>query len=161
VTNDLHAFLRRGFTVGPDGALNPPKEEPLGKDKVLPSKSPVPSAGGQGNTLILPYPPSVNRYLGYNRQTGRRYLRPDGKAYITEVKRIGVSCIPLLGDVCFTMWLYRPLKAGDLLNRDKVLCDALEGILYKNDKQIAEAHLYRFDDPENPRVEVEVRPNPS
>jgi Holliday junction resolvase RusA-like endonuclease len=54
------------------------------------------------------------------------------------------------------MNFYRPQRRGDLDNRIKVLADALQGILYSDDKQVSELHAYLHDDKQNPRVEVEV-----
>lgn len=44
----------------------------------------------------------------------------------------------------------------DLLGSDKLLMDALQGIVYVNDKQITHAELNKFVDKENPRVELTV-----
>lgn len=55
-----------------------------------------------------------------------------------------------------TAKVYRPRRVGDLMNREKVLSDALQGIAFHDDKQIVEAHFYQHDDKDNPRVEVEV-----
>ena len=44
----------------------------------------------------------------------------------------------------------------DLLGSDKLLMDALQGIVYVNDKQIVHAELNKFVDKEDPRVELTV-----
>ena len=44
----------------------------------------------------------------------------------------------------------------DLDNCAKGISDALEGVLFKNDIQIEELHLYKYVDKENPRVEVVI-----
>lgn len=108
-------------------------------------------------TLTLPFPPSINRYLGVTR-TGVRFKAKEGVIYTTSVRSIcahqGVK--PLEGDLAFEMRLYRPRKIGDVQNYNKVLLDALEGWAYENDKQIQEFHAYRFDDRQNPRCEVQI-----
>jgi len=110
--------------------------------------------------LTLPYPPSVNRLYGFSPKTGRRFMYREGKEFIESVKRIGqqAGIVPTESLVVFSFWLYRPRKIGDLMNIDKALADALEGIFYVNDRQIVEHHAYLRDDKNNPRVEVEVRP---
>lgn len=113
--------------------------------------------------LTLPYPPSANDYWRTavitppgEHPRAVTYVSEDAKAYKREVLRRNCQLEPLRGPVRFTATVYRPRKVGDLLNRDKVLCDALEGIAYQNDKQIIEAHFYLRDSKDNPRVEVEV-----
>ncbi len=50
---------------------------------------------------------------------------------------------------------------GDNRKRDidayiKILLDAAEGIVYKNDNQITEMHVYKEKDKDNPRVEFSI-----
>lgn len=103
--------------------------------------------------MVLPYPPSANRYWRTFR--GRTVVSAEAKAYKKDVSLKG--CIPFDGPVALTVRLYRPQKSGDLDNRLKVLCDALNGHAWHDDKQVEEIHAYRYDDKANPRVEVEVR----
>lgn len=111
-------------------------------------------ARGWGVKLTLPYPPSSNRYWRHAR--GFTYLSKEAKQYRADVQLIGIRCKPLAGPVRMTVQVYRPRKAGDLMNREKVLSDALQGVAFENDSQIREAHFFLFDDKKNPRVEVEV-----
>lgn len=64
---------------------------------------------------------------------------------------------PLVGPLVATLTLY----FGDNRKRDvdayiKILLDSMEGIVYENDHQIGELHVYRHIDKENPRTEVEI-----
>lgn len=52
--------------------------------------------------------------------------------------------------------MYRKAKRGDLDNFLKCLLDGMQGVMYKNDKQIVELVARRHDDKLNPRVEVKV-----
>jgi len=54
-------------------------------------------------------------------------------------------------------------RRKDLQNLDKSLCDAFNGVVYKDDNQIHEMHEYKHLDRANPRVEVliETIENPS
>jgi Holliday junction resolvase RusA-like endonuclease len=61
---------------------------------------------------------------------------------------------PTERDCVLTLRVYRPRKVGDLDNRQKVLIDALNELVYLDDKQVVEIHSYRHDDKKNPRVEV-------
>lgn len=104
--------------------------------------------------LTVPYPPSANRY--WRRHGHTIYLSNEARQYKESVKLTMRSGPPIQGKVRVTARLYRPAKRGDMLNREKVLMDALEGVAFVDDSQIWEAHFYQFDDKVNPRAEVEV-----
>jgi crossover junction endodeoxyribonuclease RusA len=102
-------------------------------------------------TMTLPIPPSANKYWVY---TGRRVVTsPEAKAYKQAVRLLAPRHI-IEGRVAVNVSVFRPAKRGDLDNYLKVMLDALEGVLYHNDKQITEIHAFRYDDKENPRVEL-------
>jgi Holliday junction resolvase RusA-like endonuclease len=65
--------------------------------------------------------------------------------------------VPMLGPVVLTIRVFRPRRLGDLDNTTKVLQDAFTGFAWRDDSQVVEIHAYRFDCPENPRAEVEIR----
>lgn len=116
--------------------------------------APVPAS----QSLILPVPPSANRY--FRNYRGRTVTSADAKAYKAGVWLVAqhAGLRPYTGRVAMYVRLYRARKAGDLDNfGTKILADALEGIAYQNDKQIVEWHLWMDDDKNNPRVEVEIR----
>lgn len=110
-----------------------------------------------GRKITLPYPPSAN--INWRAAGGRIIKNPEVRAYQTEVgwlaKAAGVRLLD--GDVSLTLRIYRPRKAGDLSNRIKVLEDALNGIAWHDDVQVVEIHAYRYDDKDNPRVEVSIK----
>ena len=107
-------------------------------------------------TITLPYPPSSNRY--WRVANNRTYKSAEAKQYQElvgwTVKAAGVQ--PLAGNVSIKVNIYRPRKSGDLDNRLKIVIDSLNGIAYEDDRQIVEIHARRFDDKNNPRVEIEV-----
>jgi len=117
-------------------------------------------AGGTqpvSRSLILPLPPSANRYWrSYN---GRVVVSAAAKAYKTGVwlqaQQHNVS--PALGPVAVYVHVYRARQTGDLDNFAKVTLDSLNGVAFQDDSQIAELHMWRHDDKDNPRVEVEIR----
>lgn len=108
--------------------------------------------------LTLPYPPSANRYW----RVFQGMVRPskDAAAYknMARWRALAQQLKPLPGDVVVTVTVYRPQKSGDLDNRLKCLLDALRGVAYEDDNQVAEIHALRLDDKSNPRVEVTVEP---
>lgn len=107
-------------------------------------------------TLILPVPPSVNRYWRYFK--GRIVVSDEGVQYKHDVQMICYhhDLTPLDGMVRVTVKVYREVKKGDLDNFFKALFDALKGQTYHDDAQVCEIHAYKYDDKKNPRVEVTV-----
>lgn len=107
-------------------------------------------------TLTLPFPPSTNLYwrIGNN----RIHLTETAKAYKLEAGyRANAVCKkPITEEVRLTVNFYRPRAIGDTDNLLKVLLDSMSGIIYKDDRQVAEIHAYRFNDPSNPRAEVTI-----
>jgi crossover junction endodeoxyribonuclease RusA len=110
--------------------------------------------------IVLPYPPSANRYWRSFR--GRVVKSQEARDYQQTViclADVGASNgFPTLltGAVGLQLNFYRPQRRGDLDNRIKVLVDALQGIAYVDDSQVTELHAYLHDDNQIPRVEVNV-----
>lgn len=110
--------------------------------------------------LTLPEPPSVNR-IWKRKRNGGVYLAPSVAKFYAKAKEaaefVGVVGVPF-GEhpVKVTMRWYRSAKRGDLDNRTKIVADSLNGVLWVDDKQIVEWHLYRYDAPKNGRVELTV-----
>lgn len=106
--------------------------------------------------LTLPFPPSGNRY--FRNVNGRMVRSREANDYKAQVgwlcNAAGVQ--PLTGDVCVSVDVYRPRKAGDLDNALKCLLDSLQGWAYLDDKQIVEIHAMRHEGKDDPRVEVVV-----
>jgi crossover junction endodeoxyribonuclease RusA len=111
--------------------------------------------------LTLPYPPSGNRVT--RRGARHQYESPESKAYKTNVglllKSQRVTKFDKEALLSVTAHIYRASAAGDLDNRLKALLDALNGVLWADDRQIVEIHAYRHDDKANPRVELLVTSN--
>lgn len=107
-------------------------------------------------SLTLPIPPSANKYWKY---TGKRVITsPEAATYKNAVQML-VRRDVITGPVAVNVSVFRPAKRGDLDNYLKVLLDALQGVLYQNDDQITEIHAFRYDDPDNPRVELVAYPD--
>lgn len=95
-------------------------------------------------TINLPYPPSANRYL---RHTARgTYRTAEADRYCAAVHQIAAAsaAVKHKGRVSLLAKLHpKRTMAGkasktrmDLDNCIKVACDALQGVLYDNDRQI-------------------------
>ena len=117
--------------------------------------TPAPEPAAQ--SIVLPLPPSGNRY--WRHYNGRTVVSDAAKAYRHGVmlQAQAHNLHPFAGPVAVYVRVYRARKAGDLDNFKKVLYDALQGVAYNDDDQIVEEHAWRYDDKDNPRVEVEVR----
>lgn len=130
-------------------------------------------------SLVLPYPISANRYWRSFAVGGRAIvtLSPEAKAFRENVQWLAAAAgvrKPLTGRVELTVQLYpkRPLDFAkrarkdpdgwedsiqciDLGNCEKVLCDALNGIAWVDDKQIRRMILLRESpDEHGPRCVV-------
>ena len=107
--------------------------------------------------LVLPEPPSANRYWRHAR--GRTYVSPEAEAYRLVVMAAWwkAKVKPLGCAVAVTLTWYRGRKSGDLDNRIKQVLDALQGLAYENDSQIVEIHAYRIDRPRHGSAEVTIR----
>lgn len=105
------------------------------------------------NKAILPVPPSVNHYL--RRTRWGVTLTQEAKDFKDYVK-YNVPVNILEGNIVMEIKYYRKRRAGDIDGILKLTMDSLQGIWYENDKQICELHIKRFDDKDNPRVEVTV-----
>ena len=64
---------------------------------------------------------------------------------------------PLLTEVDLTLRFYFKTKCRrDLDNQNKLILDALSGVVYEDDSQVAALHLHRHFDAANPRIEIVV-----
>lgn len=112
-------------------------------------------------TLTLPEAPSVNRIWRKGRH-GQTYLAPSAKAFHEAVYNAVLKARlkrPTFGEgvpLKVTLTWYRARKSGDLDNRTKVAADALNGLVWVDDKQIVEWHLYRVDGQRPGRMELVV-----
>jgi len=98
----------------------------------------------------LPFPPSLNR--AYRAVAGRVLLSEAGRRYVLQV----VNALPkgriepLKGRLIVQVWLHPPAKlAGkrwDVMNREKLLCDALtKARVWLDDSQIDAIQFMRED----------------
>ena len=104
--------------------------------------------------LCLPVPPSANRY--WRNMRGHMVVSEEAKTYKQHVCLLCGSVEPFAGDVAIRFRVFRARRAGDLDNYEKVLLDALKGILYDDDSAVVEIHAIRDDDKHNPRVMLQA-----
>lgn len=140
-------------------------------------------------TLSLPYPVSANRYWGSrcirDKKTGRymalTYITAEAKEYKKQIQEIaqlvGIkSPIDWRVDTVLELYPHRPLdwqkrmrtlgeywddsvQCIDLGNCEKVLSDALQGIIFTDDKWIWDMHKKRMEpDQHGARIVVKINP---
>lgn len=92
-------------------------------------------------SFVFPVPPSVNHYLKNHHRT------PEANAYRDECRLIARGRIdaPLEGELVVTLDVPLIGKKGhrrDIDNFSKVIFDALNGLVWHDDSQIIELHVY-------------------
>lgn len=117
--------------------------------------------------LVLPLPPSVN-HSHVNVRHGRRLMRIRSEATKRFMAEAGWLArkwamesgwkVPEAGKkVILRMWMFWPDKRRrDQDNAIKLIQDALNGILWDDDRQVLPRVMDFSVDRENPRVEIEV-----
>ena len=60
----------------------------------------------------------------------------------------------MTGDLRFTARIFYATRRPDL--DESLILDLLQGVIYKNDRQVKEKHVYWGLDPANPRTEIIV-----
>lgn len=102
-----------------------------------------------------------------SKANGRRVVRIGGisrsiksKKALSYADAFGLQVQPveplLEGELAMTIHIYYASQRPDL--DESLILDLLQGILYKNDRQVRERHVHHFVDKLNPRTEIWVRP---
>ena len=72
------------------------------------------------------------------------------------------QCTPLKelmkGDLCVRMCIFYSSRRPDL--DESLILDLMQGLIYENDRQVKEKHIYWGLDPDNPRTEIIVETMP-
>lgn len=72
------------------------------------------------------------------------------------------QCMPLArlmsGDIRMTMWIYYASRRPDL--DESLILDLLQGVVYLNDRQVKERHVFWGLDPDRPRTEMIIEQIP-
>ena len=93
--------------------------------------------------------------------TGRRFLTQIGKdtkeAISWEIKSQNKSKQLMKGNVGVYIDFYFPDNRKDIDGCLKATLDCLNKLVWEDDRQVVELHVYKNIDKENPRTEIEVR----
>ena len=113
-------------------------------------------------TIIFQGEPLSTQHIYGSNGRGGRFLtqkaRDKKEEYGWEAKTqwsYGVQSRPFSIRVDF---FFKSKRKYDLENANKLVLDALIGIVYEDDSQIDELHLVRHHDPARPRIEITVIP---
>jgi len=89
---------------------------------------------------------------------GKPFIRKSRKAlnYVVDAQK-QLPRLPNIyeGDVSLTAHIFYATRRPDL--DESLIMDALQGFIYKNDRQIKEKHIYHGLDRKHPYVRIEVR----
>lgn len=132
-------------------ALPAPRRAPVRAAAPAPAPAPV-----EPITLTIPVPPSANRW--HRRVNGRTLLSEEAREY-TKTLRQRLVCRPLTGELRVHVIWFRARRAGDVDKRAAIALDALQGIAFGDDAQIADHRITRNDsEPGAPRMVVRIEP---
>ena len=90
---------------------------------------------------------------------GRRFLSKEGKdtKYAIGLELLAMGKFePSEAPVALNVIFYVKNNRADLDNMLKALLDCLTGILYKDDSQITELHIFKEIDKDNPRTLIQI-----
>lgn len=114
--------------------------------------------------IIIEFPDvfvSVNMMYGAmrvgNRRMPRLRLTTDARAYketVAWTAKMSYKGKVITGPVKISIWYWFKDKRRRDIQNDKISLDAMEGIIYKDDCQIYELHLYKRFDKKNPRTKI-------
>lgn len=98
-----------------------------------------------------------SRQLVTNKKTGKLIPIKSGKAlnYVIDIQQQAPRIKPMLsGPLVAHITIWYASEKPDL--DESLILDALQGIIYKNDRQVREKHVYHGIDRKNPRADVRI-----
>lgn len=114
--------------------------------------------------FILEFPPSVNDAYATVTINGkpRRVLTKVARAYKRNAAQSARNqgAFRMTGKVELTIHIYRPRRAGDVNNFVKIVEDALKGVAWYDDEQVAISHHIRHLSRKRPRIEMLIEQIP-
>lgn len=110
--------------------------------------------------MITLYTKPVSINQKYNIANGRNILSKkyrDAKDTLKWEIKSQWHREPLTDDVVLDIiFFFGNKRKNDIDNQIKIILDAAEGILFEDDSQVKELHIYKKYDKENPRTEILV-----
>ena len=110
-------------------------------------------------TITLPLPPTANNYYrGGGKGDRGRYVTTEGRLYREKARDLarGQRVAKFYGEIAVSGVVYMARRGCDLDNRIKPTLDALKGIAWTDDRQVARLAFTRELDPRNPRVVLTI-----
>lgn len=89
-----------------------------------------------------------------------RLIKSDKARNYSDVFKQQCPALPVLmtGDLRVTMIIHYASRRPDL--DDSLILDLMQGLVYENDRQVKERHLYWRLDPDKPRAEIIIEKMP-
>ncbi len=112
--------------------------------------------------LVIPGRPIPKKRPRLNSKNSRSYVYtpPETAEYERKVGWYALQAAKgksFSNDIAVFIKLYfKDRRFGDVDNYGKALLDAIQGIVFDNDKQVAKLHIERYID-DNERAEIEIR----
>lgn len=105
-------------------------------------------------TATLHLPPTLNHSYGI--ANNRIYKTNEAKDWQEAVSWMFKNTPKFSGQVAVEIRMYLKYDR-DIDSSLKLILDTLQTMeVYPNDKKIAELHVYKYKDPENPRMELRI-----
>jgi Holliday junction resolvase RusA-like endonuclease len=96
----------------------------------------------------------------YRTGRGRWFKSPEAEAYRTALQLVAKRAMrgkaPMSGELEVRLLFAFATARNDIDGPIKSSLDALESVVYQNDRQVGALKVRKIKDPEAPRVEVEV-----
>jgi crossover junction endodeoxyribonuclease RusA len=113
--------------------------------------------------IIFEGEPRSTQHIYRTRPGGGVYMTSEAKAlkdeYAWLAKAQNASKPPFTERLSVSIALFFKTKTKrDLDNFNKLILDALTGIVYEDDNQIDDLHIVRHHDPQQPRIVITVSP---
>lgn len=110
-------------------------------------------------TVFTP-PVSVNHCYSQNKY-GHRFMTDKGKTFKETIGWAANEAMrgekwSLDENYSVEISYYFAHDRSDIDGSNKLVLDALEGIMYENDRKVRELHCYKFLDKDNPRIKIIV-----
>lgn len=109
---------------------------------------------------VLSKPVSVNSCYSQS-LSGHRFMTNEGKQFKSDVAKAASPYSGIILDtekqkLSVSITYHFRTSLSDIDGSNKLVLDAMQGIFYKNDRQVQELHCFKFVDKESPRIEITI-----
>lgn len=125
----------------------------------------TPNFPNQELNMVLPLAVSVNHLYMFKR--GKRFMTKKGLDYMASVMKLATQAVELQNYqieeegvwlICELKFFFPDRRRRDAHNMHKLVMDALEHIVFKDDRWVLVRDMYVGMDKNYPRIEVKIYP---